>query len=227
MLRPIAPGVHVADVPLRFFGVELGTRMTVLQLEGGLLLHSPVPLDPALLEPLGTPRWVFAPSKLHHLYAKPWIDRGLEAWGAPGLPDKRPDLTLSGIAEPGPTPFGDEVAWLPLRSFPITNEVALLHRPSGTLIVADLVFHVPPTAPWLTRAAMAVIGGYPGCCTTALEWVGMKRSLARREIGAIADWPFDRIVMAHGAVLESGGQAAWRRAYAWLRLPERALSERR
>ena len=216
MLRSMAPGVHVADVPLRFFGVEVGARMTVLELEGGLLLHSPVPIDPALLERLGTPRWVLAPNKLHHLFTKPWVERGLEAWAAPGLPEKRRDISFAGVAEAGPTPFGDEVAWLPVRSFSFSNEVALLHRPSGTLVLADLVFHFSQSAPWLTRAAMTCAGGYPGCQATVLERALMKRDLARTEIGAIADWPFDRIIMAHGDVIDSGGKQAFRNAYRWL-----------
>ena len=40
--RPLADGVHVMERPLRFFGVEMGTRMTVLQTERGLLVHSPI-----------------------------------------------------------------------------------------------------------------------------------------------------------------------------------------
>lgn len=216
MLRTLAPGVHVADVPLRFFGIELGARMTVLELSGGLLLHSPVPVDPALLEPLGTPRWVLAPNKLHHLYVGEWADRGLEAWGVAGLPEKRGDLSFAGIAEPGPTPFGDEVAWVPITSFPFSNEVALLHRPSGTLLVADLLFNIPATAPWLTRAAMTCAGGYPGCSTTILERGLMRRKAARREIAEIADWSFDRIVLGHGAVVEQGGKQAFLDAYRWL-----------
>ena len=41
-LRRLAPGVHVLDAPQRFLGLELGTRMTVLELDGQLLIHSPV-----------------------------------------------------------------------------------------------------------------------------------------------------------------------------------------
>ena len=45
MLEPIVPDVWVQARPLRFFGVETGTRMTVMRLaDGGLFVHSPIPL---------------------------------------------------------------------------------------------------------------------------------------------------------------------------------------
>lgn len=215
-LRQIAPGVHVAEAPQRFFGVEVGARMTVLELEGGLLVHSPVAIDPEAIAHLGTPRWVLAPNLFHHLYVGPWVEAGLEAWAAPGLPDKRPDVSFDGVVERGARPFGDEVALLPLECFPLSNEVAVLHRPSGTLIVCDLVFNFPTTAPWTTRAAMRCLCGYPGCRTTLLERVGMRREVARRELATLDGWAFDRLVMAHGEVIGSGGKEALRGAFDWL-----------
>lgn len=218
LLRTLAPGVHVAEAPQRFLGLEVGTRMTVLQLDGGLLVHSPVPVDPASLRHLGTPRWVLAPNLLHHLYVAPWLEAGLEGWGVEGLPDKRTDLDFTGIIEPGRSPFGDEVQLLPTTCFPMANEVALLHRPSRTLIVSDLVFHFTREAPWMTRAAMRCLLGYPGCQSTVLERATMRREAARSELGELAGWDFDRVVMAHGEVIETGGPEAFRRAFRWLGL---------
>jgi len=220
MLRQLAPGVHVAEAPQRFLGLEVGARMTVLALRDGLLVHSPLSMDPAALEPLGTARWVLAPNLLHHLYAGPWADAGLELWGASGLPAKRPDLHFAGVIDGDTNPFGDEVALLPLTCFPMSNEVAVLHRPSRTLVVTDLLFNLSPDAPWTTRAAFRCLGGYPGCRTTLLERVGIRREVARREIGTIANWDFDRVILAHGDVVETGGRDALRRAFAWLKVPQ-------
>lgn len=215
-LRPLAPGIHVLDAGQRFLGLEVGTRMTVLDLDGELLVHSPIAAAPSVLEGLGRPRWVLAPNLMHHLHLGPWIAAGLEAWGAPGLPDKRDDLSFEGVIEEGAHPFGPDVQTHALRSFGLTNEVALLHRPSRTLIVSDLVFNISPTAPWLTRAAMRCLGGYPGCRVTALERLGMRRGLAREDLATILGWDFDRVVMAHGDVIESGGKQAVSDAFRWL-----------
>ena len=99
------------------------------------------------------------------------------------------------------------------------NEVALLHRPSRTLVLTDLVFHLDAEAPWMTRAAIWSVGGYPGCQATLLERVFMKRQQAREDLQTLLDLDFDRLIMAHGRIIETGGKNALRNAYRWLGLP--------
>lgn len=217
-LRRITEGIDVHERPQAFFGLEVGARMTVLSLPGGLLLHSPTDLDPRELDALGSPRWLLAPNKLHHLYAGPWMQRGVEGWAAAGLAAKRPDLSFAGEVTGEAAPFGDEVLLIGLACFSFTNEVLLLHRPSRTLVVTDLVFNFGPRAPWLTRAAMCCAGGYPGCRTTALERVGMDRSKARAELGRVLQLDFDRLIPSHGEIIETGGKEKLRSAFSWLGL---------
>jgi hypothetical protein len=221
-MRTLAPGLHVHDESLRFFGIEVGARATVMETDTGVLLHSPLPrraIEPGLSAVVGVdaPRWVVAPNRLHHLFVGEWIEAGCEAWAAPGLPEKRPDLAVHGVLTDAP-PFGPDIGVFPLSCFAFTNEVVFLHRPSRTLVVTDLLFHFGRDAPWLTRVAMACAGGYPGCRTTLLERVGFDRPTARREIGALLELDFDRLVMAHGHPIESGGRAALRDAMRWLGL---------
>jgi hypothetical protein len=214
-LREIAPGVHVAEARQGFYGLELGARMTVLETSDGLLVHSPIAMAHEPVAKLGTPRWVLAPNLFHHLYAGAWIDAGLEGWGAAGLPKKRPDLTLR-VVEPDTRPFGDEITVMPLTCFSFSNEVVVLHRPSRTLVVTDLCFNLPTSAPWWTRAVMRSLGGYPGVRSTLLERLGMQRAIARRELGTIASWDFDRVILAHGEIVETGGKDAFVGAFRWL-----------
>ena len=215
-LRPIAQGVHVHEGPQGFLGVEVGSRMTVLELDDGLFLYSPMAVDPADVEAVGTPRWVLAPNKLHHLYVGPWIDRGLESWCAPGLPDKRSDLSFDHVVDEEVAPFGDDLLLIPMSCFSFTNEVVAFHRPSRTLIVTDLVFNFGPEAPWLTRTAMALSGAQKGCTTTLLERFGMKRPEARKDLARLLELDFDRLIPCHGEVLETGGRAALEAAFHWL-----------
>lgn len=112
-LREVAPGVHVAEAPVRCFGLELGARMSVLDLSGGLLGCSPIAIDPAAAARLGKLRWVLAADLLHPLYVGAWIDAGREAWAAWGLPESRADLTFRGVIDPGAVPFGDDITLLP------------------------------------------------------------------------------------------------------------------
>jgi hypothetical protein len=216
VLRAIAPSVFVHERPQGFYGVEVGCRMTVLALKGGVLLHSPTDVDPSAFEGLGQPRWLLAPNLFHHLHAGPWLARGVEGWCAPGLPEKRPDLDFAGVVTAECSPFGDEVLLLPLTCFAMTNEVVLLHRPSRTLVVTDLVFNFAQDAPWFTRFSMTLLGGYPGCSTTLLERVGMNRQRARQDLARLLELDFDRLILSHGQVLERGGHEALCTAFNWL-----------
>ena len=204
------------EAPQRFYGIEVGCRMTVIDIDGSLLLHSPIDVDSKTIEALGTPKWVLSPNRLHHLYAGPWLEKGLEGYAAPGLPKKRPDLDFDHVVEEQCEPFGDSVVLIPMRCFGYTSEVVLLHRPSRTLVVTDLVFNFSSDSPWLTRATMWSSFAYPGCRASLIERVGMKRSIAREEIGALLDLDFDRLIMSHGTIIEKGGKDELRGAYSWL-----------
>ena len=73
MLRKLAENLWVEERSQRFYGLEVGARMTVMRLaDESLLLHSPVSLDPQLrreLDSLGAVRYAVAPNRFHHLYA--------------------------------------------------------------------------------------------------------------------------------------------------------------
>ncbi|MBU51920.1 MAG: hypothetical protein CL920_24785 [Deltaproteobacteria bacterium] len=215
-LREVCPGLYVAEAKQRFYGLEVGARMTIIQHHGTLFVHSPIAISPADVAHLGTPGQVLAPNLLHHLYVGPWIDAGYEGWAAPGLPEKRKDVHFHGVITPGVQPFGEDIEVLPMACFAMTNEVVVLHKPSRTLLVTDLVFNLSPKAPWMTRTAMRCLGGYPGCNVTLLEQVGMKRDVARRELGIIAEWDFDRVIMAHGEIIETGGKETFFQAFQWV-----------
>ncbi|MED5373730.1 MAG: hypothetical protein VX899_22115 [Myxococcota bacterium] len=215
-MTPLAPGLFTVQAPQRFLGLEMGARMTVIQTSQGLWVHSPIACDPASLGELGEPRWVVAPNLFHHLHIGPWIERGGEGWCCPGLQAKRPDLRFAGTLQQTGQPFGEDILSIPLRCFPLSQEVVFLHRPSRSLILTDLVFNIQAHAPFATRAAMFALWGYPGCSTTLLERVAMHRDLARQELGALLELDFDRLILAHGAVVETGGKRALTQAFSWL-----------
>ncbi|MCX5739787.1 MAG: DUF4336 domain-containing protein, partial [Proteobacteria bacterium] len=97
-MRELAKDIWVADRPQRFYGLEVGTRMTVIRLvDGSLLLHSPVALDAALrreLDAIGRVRFAVAPNRVHHLYAGKVAVAYQESrlWIGPGSERKRADL---------------------------------------------------------------------------------------------------------------------------------------
>ncbi len=224
MLRKLAEDIWVVERPQRFWMLEVGCRMTVMRLaDRSLLLHSAVPLDPALrgeLDALGAVRYVVAPSRVHHLYAGDALRHYPEAklWIGPGVAEKRPDLAFAPVlTDEAPAEWAGEVSQLHFRGRPFENEVVFLHRPSRTLVMCDLAFNFGPRAPLLTRITLRMMGGYGRFRPSRLDPLLIRdRKAARESMQHILAWDFDRIVIAHGEVLESGGKEALRAGYHWL-----------
>lgn len=223
-LVPLAENIWTAVRPQTFFGLEVGARMTVMRLaDGSLLLHSPLPLDADLrreLDALGRVRYAVAPNRVHHLYAGKVADAYPEArlWIGPGLEKKRPDLEFVAIlGDEAPAEWRDEVGQVFFAGRPYENEVVFFHRPSRTLILCDLAFNFGPSTAWPTRLLMTLIRSYGRFGPSTLDpWLIRDRAAARASLQRILAWDFDRVVVAHGDVLERGGHEALRRGYAWL-----------
>ncbi|MDJ0853173.1 MAG: DUF4336 domain-containing protein [Myxococcota bacterium] len=209
--------------PLRFLGVETGTRTTVVRLaSGGLFVHSPGPLDGetrALVEGLGAPRLIVSPSLFHHLWAGEWKQAWPEALlcACPGLEKKRADLRWDRVLgdEPDPLWQGElDQVFFAARS--LENEVVFFHRASRSLLCCDAVFNLATHPSRLTRvAALLLAQRHPGA--TWLERVMIRdRAGAREQVDRMLTWDIERIVLAHGEMIASGGREVLRRAYAWL-----------
>jgi len=210
--------------PQSFFGLHLGTRMTVLRLrDGTLLVHSPIAMTPSLkaeVDAIGPVRHIVAPNIYHHLYAGEWKAAYPDALlhAATGLAKRRKDLAidseLRGVAHPD---WGDDLATSFLDGT-MLNETVFFHRPSRSLIVADVLENFETSAHWPTRVYLKLGGihGKPGL-SLPLRMVYRDKKRARRAIDEILSWDFDRIVLAHGDVIERGGRDVLTDAYTWLK----------
>ena len=223
-LRALGPDLWVAERPQSFYGLVVGTRMTVIRLDdGSLLLHSPVSLDAGLqqeLDALGPVRYVVAPNRVHHLYAGKVAQSypGARLWIAPGLERKRPDLVHEAILDDeSPVEWRGQVEQTFFRGRPYENEVVFFHRKSGTLILCDLAFNFRAGTHPVTRLLMQLIRSYDRFGPSKLDPLLIRdRRLARKSLERILAWDFDRVIVAHGDVLERGGREALREGYAWL-----------
>ena len=223
-LRQLARDLWVVERPQRFYGLEVGTRMTVIRLaDGSLLLHSPVALDAELrreLDAVGRVRFAVAPNRVHHLYAGKVAKAYPEArlWVGPGLERKRPDLVFEAVlGDEAPAAWKEQVDQTFFRGRPYENEVVFCHRASRTLILCDLAFNFGPRAAAPTRLLMRLLRSYGRFGPSKLDPLLIRdRRAARQGLERILGWDFDRVVVAHGDVLESGGREALREGYAWL-----------
>jgi Domain of unknown function (DUF4336) len=231
VLKPVAEGVWVVDSgPHRVLGLSLPIRMTLIRLANGdLLLHSPTRFDPALrrdMERHGRIRHLVAPSSGHWSFVQEWRQAcpDVVTWAAPGLRDRAPvrrsavrfDRDLGGEA---PVEWSGEIEQALIAGIGF-REVAFLHRPTGTLVLTDLMMNLEPgTLPRLVRPAAQLIGlagsnGKPPLHVRLA--IAPRRREARQAAQRLVAWAPARVVFSHGRWFEHDGTAALRRSLAWL-----------
>lgn len=160
------PGVYTADRPFYWNKIDVGCRMTVIQLDGGdLWVHSPVGLDGQLrdaLGKLGKVKYVVSPNYEHLKYAPQWSQAYPDAfmWGCPGLAERMPEIQWAGeipshITRPDGmslencwdfetiSPLHLDMEVNPFTGKPFFNEVIFYHAPSKTLMTTDLYWNYP------------------------------------------------------------------------------------
>jgi hypothetical protein len=227
MLSPLAPDLWEWNAPLTVAGMRLGHRMTVAKLQdgvtGALWVHSPVEFTPdaaAALGAIGTVQHVIAPNCMHDTYLEGWLAGFPSArfHGAPGMSKIRPDLQFTDtLSDRGPEEWATLFDQHVIRGLPKLNEVAFLHRPSRSLIVADLTFNLGPEMPMLSRVLLRLNDCY---CkfgpSRLLKSVIKDRAALRESIQHILTWDFDRIVLSHGNNVTHDGPTRLREAFTFL-----------
>ena len=222
MIRQLDSEIWVIDHPDFKLGpgVRIGTRTTLIRLaEGGLWVHSPGPLTEDLTQEinrLGPVRFLVAPNTFHHLF----VSENCAAWPsaklylAPGLAAKRKDLAgaaeLRGETEPG---WAGEIDQCLIEGSPRLGEVAFRHGSSRTLILTDWVFNVGRPESIGARLFFSVTGVLGGVSISRLiRFLTRDTAAARRSFEHVLEWDFNRIVLAHGDILEQDGPRSLKNA---------------
>ncbi|MGF1521457.1 MAG: DUF4336 domain-containing protein [Leptolyngbyaceae cyanobacterium] len=228
-LIPITHNLWTTPQPLRFLGLEVGTRMTIVRLSNGdLVLISPILLreaDRTVLNELGTVRHIVAPNLFHHLFVNQAQALYPEAkvWGVEGLASKRPDLKLDALLNQTGS-FASELDYLPFEGFEAilprgivqANETVFYHRPSRTLILADIAFNFDPNSSLGTQLAARIIGTYNSLKPSLLEkWGTRDKDKVADSIRRVLTWDFDRVIPAHGSIVATDGKAQLQAGYEW------------
>jgi len=142
----VADRIWSLERPVWFSGARLRARTTVMRLDdGSLLLHTPAPPNDALAEELralGPVRWLVVPNCWHHLGAPAAAARFREARLVGPASALRRNRMLRLDLDLHDGQFGKlvpEFDALPLAGVPFWDETVLYHRPTQTLIGADIV----------------------------------------------------------------------------------------
>ena len=224
-LQRLARNLWVYEESLSFLGFEIGRLMTVIRLSNGeLFVQSPAELTVDLrdaLDALGDVRYVVPASKLHgHLYMEQYRSAypTVELLAAPGLDARRPDLTFDGLLGDVPdTRWATDIDQTAILGNRWLTEIAFFHRPSRTVILGDIGYHIGSSSPLKTRL-MARLGGVYGQVSPPLDYrlTIRNESTFRRCLRDVLSWDFDRVIPGHGELIETGGKQAVIDGYSWL-----------
>lgn len=228
MLRDIDQDIWVAEQPFRYFGLSVGTRMTVIRLaHRQLVVISPIQLNDALVNQLaeiGTVEHIIAPNLFHYLFAADFKTFYPNAtfWATSGLESKKPNLLIDKTIEGDANSlwngleymFFDGFRTLGFNGFDSLNECVFFHPMSRTLILTDTAFHFDESFPVMTQLATRVLGGFKDLSPSLLERVATtEKGKVKESVKRILDWDFERVIMAHGSVIERNGKEKFKQGY--------------
>lgn len=218
-LEQLDSNLWIVDFPFTLAGLALGKRSAIVRLpSGGLVIWSPGPFEPSHLDAiraLGYVEALIAPNHHHHVHlTQAQVSfPAARTFLAPGLRDRTSRLLDGQPLTDRPPDLWSEVIDQHCVRGTTTGEVVFLHRPTRTLLLADLAFHIRQGGLW-TRLAMTFNGGFGRFGPTRAMRSTIDDPAAFQEsIRTILAWDFDRVIVAHGDVLETGGRQAMERAF--------------
>ena len=118
MLKNIDNNIWVSEQPLKYWGLEVGTRMTIVRLKTGeLMVISPIQVNNITIDDLreiGKVHFIIAPNLYHHLFVTDFqaLYPQAKLLVATGLELKRADLKIDLILDEDTPQFWDEVEYL-------------------------------------------------------------------------------------------------------------------
>jgi len=214
--------IFIDEIPLKFFGMQLGTRMTVIKFANNkLFLHSPTKLNSNLidqLKKLGEVSFVVAPNKLHHLYLNSYVKQYPKAifYAAPGLAKKRKDIHFSGNLYDHPNnEWKDELDQMIFKGCAFMEEVFFFHKSTKTLIVTDFIQSMHAYHNFFERIIGKIGGVYknPSPPWDLRLMFYLDRKNTRKSIQRINQWNFDKIIIAHGKLITQNAKEIFNNAF--------------
>lgn len=215
---------------------------------GALSVFSPVALTPEVKTTVdslgGNVKYIAAPDLEHHIFLTPWKEAypNAEIIAPEGLREKREEnpetkgLDFSHIYTPQnkkdlkiSEEFDAEFQTEYIHSHP-SRDLVFLHKPSKTLIEADVLFNLPATEQY-SRTGTAADTGFltkmfigvqstqaPATWQQRFIWyiVSSKdREGFTESVKRIEKWDFDRLIPCHGDVIETGAKDVFQRVFGW------------
>ena len=216
-MQQIADNLWLLRFPLRLLGMQIGRNVAIIRLASGkLIIHSTAPFssdDVAAIRALGEPTWMLDATRFHDSCAA----EGRAAF--PGVtylvpaPFPKREQLRALVLHMAPEEWRGEVELRRIEGMPSVQEHAVFHRASRTLIVGDVLFNFRENATWWTKLVARWLLRLDRLVGMSLVFRSMIRDKAafHRSVEDILAWDFDRVIVGHGSVVETGGKELLRK----------------
>ncbi|MEP7050557.1 MAG: hypothetical protein ABJB12_09405 [Pseudomonadota bacterium] len=215
--------IWIGAYPVTLAGTRFDARMTLARRsDGALIVHSPGPMDDATrarIDAVGPVAAIVAPGNFHHLHVAS-CQRAFpeaETWICPGVERKQPTLHYDGLLGDSPPPCLAVDFALAGVFGRLMSEVAMLHRPSRTLLLVDLIENIGDNTPrigWTLKALWKIFGMWNVPQPAPEYRFGWRdRAQASGALAKVVAWDFERVVIAHGDLIEHDAKATVQRAW--------------
>ena len=226
MLKTLEPNqLWCIEAPLTMLGLRFGARLTVARLRDETLwVYAPFAIsdeDEAAIRECGDVAHIVAPNPFHFQEIGEFTRRFPDAqlWVVPALAtklDELPHLPLHSMPPAWSADF-DGVLFDAALGY---EEWIFCHHATKSLILTDLVLNLPRPDNPLGRIVGAILDEGRGCKSSRLVraaiYGGRDLKRARGQVDEILRWNFERVIMAHGRIIEVGGKRVLRRALRWI-----------
>lgn len=211
--------IWLKEYPIRYAGTSFNARMTVVRLSNGnLLLHSPCRIDDATkatIDRLGEVEYIVAPGTYHYLYIESAqiAFPNSRTWICPGIERKQPDLQFDWILGDRPSDkWADDFDQVLIRGNRIIWEVAFFHKTTRTLLLVDSIENFTDATKgvsWTLKLWWKLVFRMWNNPKPAPEYqLGWQdKAAAAESFQRILNWDFDRIIIAHGDLIEASAKA--------------------
>ncbi|KAH8594049.1 hypothetical protein B0O99DRAFT_574229 [Bisporella sp. PMI_857] len=254
VIREVVPGVTTLSVPfLRFGLIKFGGRATIIKLQSGsLFVFSPVALTETVKSTLAAlspqpPKYIVAPDLEHHIHLSAWSAAFPSAHllAPAGLAEKRAQqnhkdksvtiLNFSTIFQKSSAEkvsvdeeFDREFETEFVDAH-VNKEIIFFHKPTKTLIQADLLFNLPATEQFSKTGESATSGFFSTLASKLLNTAGAAGGqkwaiwnlISRRDrpgfnasIARINKWDFQNIISCHGDSIIGDGKSVFEKVFA-------------
>ena len=217
--------IWIKEYPINYSGAKFLSRMTVIRLSSeALLIHSPCHIDAETkeqIDALGQVHFIVAPGNFHYLHVPSCQEAypDAEVHICPGIELKAPELKFDWfLSDRAPEAWAQDLEQCLVRGNKLMWEVTFFHKASKTLILVDLLENFTDRTPgtnFYLRASFKLFRMWNRPRPAPEYRMSWKhKAAAKKSMERILSWDFDKVILAHGDLIEKNARETVRDSWA-------------